>query len=117
MLWSSSNFDHQVGRSGEEIAAGPRACSGRRGGEAGDGSRVFTTSMLTVHRLISLTVVSSGSARVTGIGASYSNKLTNISDAFVPIVLIMTHFSISFVQVKIALLLHLQQPIYSYQKQ
>ena len=63
--WLSANFDRQVGRSGKTLLLGYGPAA------AGNGSQVFIASMLTVLRLISLTVaLAAGSARVTALGAS-----------------------------------------------
>ena len=71
VLWPSSNFDHKVGRSGKTLLlllSHGLAASGVYKWESG---LVFTASMLTFLRLISLTVaLAAGSARVTAIGAS-----------------------------------------------
>ena len=63
-----SNFGRQVGRSGHGLAAA---------GGGYYGIQVFTASMFTVLKLISLTIaLGSGSARVTGLGSSLSIAYT-----------------------------------------
>ena len=55
----------------KSVGRGHGLATAGRGVVAGNGSQVFTTSMLTVLRLNSLTVaLAAGSARVTGFGSS-----------------------------------------------
>ena len=74
--WSSSNFDCQVGRSGKTLLL---LATGLRPRGEGNGSQVFIDPMLTVRRLISLTVaLAAGLARATDLDASIDiNKHIN----------------------------------------
>ena len=67
---ASLNFDRQVGRLGNTLLLLGHRLAAAEG--AGNESQVkFTASLLTVLRLISLTVaLAEGSARVTGLNAS-----------------------------------------------
>ena len=80
MLWLSSNFDPQVGRSGKTLLLLGHGLAAAVG--VVNGSQVFTASLLTVLRHISLTVaLAVGSAHVTGLGKSIgaSTKLVHIT--------------------------------------
>ena len=70
VLWSRrSNFGRQVGRPVEATDLRPQ--------ETGNGSQVFTASMLTVLRFISLTDgLAVGSARVTDLSSSMYKRHT-----------------------------------------
>ena len=79
VLWSSSTFDRQAGLSGKKLLL----LGWRPREEAGNGSRVFTVSMLTVLRPISLTVaLAAGSAHATGLDArpiAFQSKLPQMT--------------------------------------